>query len=135
MKVRDSKPRGGISASGEGVAYQVRRYRCGHCKTIHTELPSDLAPRLRHEADAVQAALDGSDAGFAAEGSTVYRWRGYLVRLAAILASAGLLMDELRKACGRWLAESLKIIYSGGAKHTLNALTLQAKPFIMELSP
>jgi len=122
MKVRSSKKRKATKASGEAVEYQLRIYCCKACRKIHTELPSDLAPRKRHEAEAIQSALDG-DGGHAAEGATVRRWRvGYMAWLAERIGEQ---LAALRMAGGRWLAAALREIYSGCAKHTRSAYPLR----------
>jgi hypothetical protein len=130
MKVRDSKKREGMDSSGEAVCYQLRRYKCKRCGKMHTEQPSDLAPGMRYEADAIQAALDdgtgsAQESACAAEGSTIRRWRGaYMARL---VEAGGQLVAELRAAGGRWLAAALMEIFNGGPKHTLNAYAHQGR--------
>jgi hypothetical protein len=124
MKVRDSRKRGSKAASGGEGEYQVRRYYCGHCNELRTELPSDLSTRMRYETDTIQDAIDagGSGAACAAEDATIRRWRGKFFD--KIAAAAGNLV-ELRASGGRWLAEAMKIICNGGEKHTRNACPLQ----------
>jgi len=103
IKVRDSKKRGSKTADGGDGEYQVRRYHCKHCGKIHTELPSDLAPRKMYETDAIQEAIDGGICGAAcaAEETTMRRWQGEIIARIAPAVSG---LAELRANGGWWLA-------------------------------
>lgn len=74
MKVRDSKRRQVILASGEVRTFRLRRLKCQSCGLLHLELPDLCIPHKHYSRDAIEQALNGSLTFCTAENSTIYRW-------------------------------------------------------------
>ena len=74
LTVRDSKNRKVIRNSGEKQTFKVRRLKCKHCNTIHTELPDFMQPNKHYETAAIASVVDKSSDDCPADNSTLYRW-------------------------------------------------------------
>lgn len=74
MKVRDSKRRQVILATGEVRTFRLRRLKCRTCGHLHLELPDLFVPYKHYSRDAIEQALKGSLTFCSAENSTIYRW-------------------------------------------------------------
>lgn len=74
LKVRDSKRRQIILATGEVRVFRLRRLKCPACGRLHLELPDLFMPYKHYSRNAIQQALSGSLAFCSAENSTIYRW-------------------------------------------------------------
>lgn len=74
MKVRDSKRRQIILASGETRIFRLRRLKCKNCGHLHLEMPDLFVPYKHYSRDAIEQALYGSHSFCSAENSTIYRW-------------------------------------------------------------
>ena len=71
-----------IRSTGIKIKLRIRRLRCKGCKTIHHELPSEVIPYKRHEAESIEAVLEEKDLLYTpAEELTLKRWRKWFAGL------------------------------------------------------
>lgn len=136
---RDSRTRIRKKEGGTKEKLLVRRLRCNHCHSYHTELPDCLVPYKHYDAEVISGVLDGVvnpedlDSEDYPSFSTMLRWlqwfsenlrriEGYL-RFAGqtflqlgkeILFSGGSLLDSIRNRYPDWLERVLRLIYNSG---------------------
>jgi hypothetical protein len=82
-----------IRTTGESIVLRIRRLRCKNCGVIHHELPFEVIPYKRHEAESIEAVLEDKELlDTPADEFTLKRWRkwfaGLTRHLLGVLASA-----------------------------------------------
>jgi len=78
-----------IRSTGIKIKLRIRRLRCKGCKAIHHELPSEVIPYKRHEAESIEAVLEEKDLlDTPADELTLKRWRAWFAGLAGHLLGA-----------------------------------------------
>ena len=86
-----------IRTTGIKIKLRIRRLRCKSCKTIHHELPSEVIPYKRHEAESIEAVLEERELlDTPADELTLKRWRAWFAGLAGHLLGA--LMSAARRS-------------------------------------
>lgn len=73
--MRDSKKRTVLDASGNSYEFRLRRLRCPKCGVTHTELPDFMAKNKHYSREAIESVLNGTCKDYAADDSTIRRWR------------------------------------------------------------
>ena len=77
LNVIGSRKRRLIRIDGIRENYIIRRLHCKNCNKTHHELPDFIVPYKRHEAETIEAILDGYDNAVPCEVSTINRMRAW----------------------------------------------------------
>ena len=71
-----------IRTTGESIVLRIRRLRCKNCGVIHHELPFEVIPYKRHEAESIEAVLEDKELlDTPADEFTLKRWRKWFAGL------------------------------------------------------
>ncbi len=64
-----------MDESGIEYIFNLRRFRCGNCQKIHTEIPDCIIPHKQYSQKVIEDILDGKCDYYVADDSTVWRWK------------------------------------------------------------
>jgi hypothetical protein len=74
LKYRNSRLRRVLDELRNITFYLLRRFWCGNCRHLHTEIPDIIQPYRHFRSSVIQEVLSGGD-GVAVDDSTIRRWR------------------------------------------------------------
>lgn len=77
LKIIGSRKRAWYQSSGERSKIVIRRLQCVQCKKIHHELPDQLVPYKRYDAESLEGVMlsEPKRTDVVADESTITRWR------------------------------------------------------------
>ena len=64
-----------IDSSGTSRWFELRRWRCPVCQSVHLELPDFMAPRRHYGRDVIRDVQAGGGESCPADDSTIRRWK------------------------------------------------------------
>lgn len=64
-----------IDSSGTSRWFELRRWRCPVCQSVHLELPDFMAPRRHYGIDVIRDVQAGGGESCPADDSTIRRWK------------------------------------------------------------
>lgn len=64
-----------IDSSGTSRWFELRRWRCPVCQSVHLELPDFMAPRRHYGSDVIRDVQAGGGESCPADDSTIRRWK------------------------------------------------------------
>lgn len=139
LSYRDSRRRVSKLEGGAKRWLIIRRFCCGSCKALHTELPDCLAPYKHYQTEIISGVIDGVITQDDLESEdypcldTMRLWLAWftqnLERMEGLLHKAlyeisgniqelqhpsGSLLEKLRRTTLNWLEQALRTIYNSG---------------------